>query len=295
MRILDMYRSESSQHSGVAFLCGMPLFSRSSVHQPGDTTAKLGRNLKQGHKSFCEISVLIEGLLWADHWDDRAIGLPRAELSSTRLERPRRSEFPSWTWVGWKNTSQYALKVQRKMSCVDHAANCVISAVYEDRQMDMDWKKDAEKILENSALGLNPKFLDIKGTCFDVSLAWRKTGPWDGDPLESGWVYTEPLAFSASRLGIRKRNIPPNTLEEGEGKVHKLVALLLTRDWNNMEGFLSMKFLLVQPIEYSAGRWVYERVTSDSVFRDVDERLPADLLRWRQIEVVLKERELRLR
>ena len=47
-----------------------------------------------------------------------------------------------------------------------------IRAVCEDGQLDLAWEEDADKILEKSVVGLNPKFLDIKGTSFDLSLAW---------------------------------------------------------------------------------------------------------------------------
>lgn len=168
----------------------------------------LDEDLEEGYNSFCEKSVVVEGLLWVGVWEEKSIGLPKADLSSTRLERPRWSKFPSWTWLGWKSTSHFA------------EWKCTIGAVYEDPQMDLAWEEDAEQILENSAAGLNPKFLDIKGTFFDVSLAW--------DPENSVWAYTEPPAFKWRKMWIPQCYMPPNTLEKGEGRVHKFVALLLS-------------------------------------------------------------------
>ncbi|KAK3953950.1 heterokaryon incompatibility protein-domain-containing protein [Pseudoneurospora amorphoporcata] len=216
--------------------------------------------------------VLIKGLLWMGSWSHRAIGLPKVESSPTRLERLRRSEFPSWTWVGWKGTSEYELCAGGTSYFGFCGWKCAIRAVYEDRQMSLAWEEDAERILENSAVGLNPKFLDIKGTCFDVSLAW--------DPKEGEWAYTEPLALKLKKCRILQRYIPPNTLEEGEGKVHKLVALLLSNFVSEIKGggrIHEMKVLLLQPVECNAGRWIYERVTCDSIF-----------------EIGLEERELRM-
>ncbi|KAK1783458.1 heterokaryon incompatibility protein-domain-containing protein [Copromyces sp. CBS 386.78] len=271
--ILNIYWSESTQDSGIAFFYGLPLF--------------LEESREKRHKSFCEISVLIKGLLWTGSWWYRAIGLPKAESSPTRLERLRRSEFPSWTWVGWKGTSEYEL-------CAGGSYpgfcgwKCAIRAVYEDRQMSLAWEEDAARILENSAVGLNPKFLDIKGTCFDVSLAW--------DPKEGDWAYTEPLAFKLNESRILQRYIPPNTLEEGEGKVNILVALLLSNFVSEIKGrgrIHEMKMLLLQPVECSAGRWIYERVTCVSVvWNHGHVGLYLSLLR--QFETGLEERELRM-
>ncbi|KAK3499047.1 heterokaryon incompatibility protein-domain-containing protein [Neurospora hispaniola] len=299
--ILNMYRTECSEHGGIAFLCGMPLFPKLSVHQSDDITPKRGESERQWHSSLYETSVLIEGLLWDGHWVEKPIGVPKAELSSTKLERPRRSEFPSWTWVGWKGTSRYALEVMSISESISKTSKCAIRAVYEECQTDMDWDKDAEQILEKSALGLNPRFLDIKGTCFDASLAWSETGDWEIDT--GGWVYTKPLVFSSSLLGSRTFRIPPNTLEEGEGKVHELVALLLLYDWDT-EPCLdvisrrthSIDFLLVQPVEYSAGRWVYERVTCDKITWYVESRPDSpNYSLSQQLGAIFEERELRLR
>ncbi|ESA42402.1 HET-domain-containing protein [Neurospora crassa] len=171
--ILNMYRTKCREAGGIAFLCGMPLFPK-PVYQPSYLyrTPKRGQRERQWPSSLYITSVLIEGLLWDGHWVEKPIGVPKAELSSTKLERPRRSEFPSWTWVGWKGTSRYALEV-KEPRCISGFSECAIRAVYEECQMNMDWNKDAEQILEKSALGLNPKFLDIKGTCFDLARCQR--------------------------------------------------------------------------------------------------------------------------
>lgn len=65
-----------------------------------------------------------------------------------------------------------------------------------------------------------------------------------------------------------KVSYPTGHLGEGEGKVHKLVALLLShfvyesepQVGNDREVIHSMRLLLLQPVRYSAGRWIYERV-----------------------------------
>lgn len=301
--ILNMYRTKCREAGGITFLCGMPLFPKLSVHQSSDDiTPKRGESERQWHSSLYETSVLIKGLLWVGHWVKKPIGVPKAELSSTKLERPRRSEFPSWTWVGWKGTSRYALEVEGP--CISEFSKCAIRAVYEECQTNMDWDKDAEQILEKSALGLNPRFLDIKGTCFDVSLAWSETAFWEIDT--GGWFYAKPLVFSSSLLGSGTHRIPPNTLEEGEGKVHELVALLLVCDWDTEPCLdvisrrpLCIEFLLVQPVEYSAGRWVYERVTCDSLIWTRGLGLESGAPHYRslleQLEATFEERELRLR
>ncbi|KAH7633239.1 hypothetical protein B0T09DRAFT_88384 [Sordaria sp. MPI-SDFR-AT-0083] len=82
--ILNIYRSQSTRDSGVAVLYGVPL-------------TLWGKFPEERHKSLCETSVLIQGLSWTGIWEEKPIGIRRAELSSTKLERPRRSEFLSWT------------------------------------------------------------------------------------------------------------------------------------------------------------------------------------------------------
>lgn len=231
--ILNMYQSASTQNSGVAFLWGLPLFPQDSIQKPGHTTAELGAEPEREFRSFCKTSVFTASLLWRGRWSSSAIGWRKAELSSTTLERPRRKEFPSWTWVGWKSTSQYALKVSPE-NLHRRAWKCVIRAVYEGCEMGLCWEEDAEQILKNSALGLNPKFLDIKGTCFDVSLTWYKTRPQDDDSSASGWVYTKPVACKLSAW--RVKSMPPNTLGEDEEKAHHLVALIFEKG-TAVEGF----------------------------------------------------------
>ncbi|KAK3501822.1 heterokaryon incompatibility protein-domain-containing protein [Neurospora crassa] len=257
--IFNMYRTENSQDSDLAFLCGLPLVSQTSVHQPGDVRTKVDGEINQKYKSFCDPSVLTRSFLWAGEWDLRPIDTPKVGFSSKRFKRPRRSGFPCWSWVGWKSTYGRVLKVSNPYGN-SQFTKCAIRAVYEDHQRDLDWEKDAGRILENSALGLNPKFLDITGTCFDVTVS---------------------LAGAANILAALK------------GREHKFVALLLAKTVDSLNKTVSAGFLLLQPVEHGGGKWICERVTSCCETFTVDPR-------WRraageQFEDVLEERELRLR
>ncbi|KAK3402767.1 heterokaryon incompatibility protein-domain-containing protein [Sordaria brevicollis] len=265
--ILNMYRSMSAPSNG----------SRLFV-----------RFAPVSSESFGKTWVLASSLLWRSSWLDSAFGWQKNELSSEKLDRPRRKGFPSWTWVGWKSTSQHVLIVSRVVLDEEHAYKCAIRAVYEGHNVDLSWEKDAEQILKNSALGLHPRFLDIKGACFDVGFTWGKPEtpyPYQDSPNDT-WIYTEPVACKLAGCTAPNLYMPPNTLEQVAGKVHRLVGLTFTKK-KFEDGRVEVIILLLQPVEYSAGRWVYERVTKAYLgFRDQQS--------VEQFEAGLEERELRL-
>ena len=292
--ILDMYRTKRNQDLlGLDFFCGLPMFNAFSRH---DQSIKFDKNC------------IFAGLAWTATWHKRPDCAPKAESSSRGFKRPRRGEFPSWTWVGWKCTSEYILEVKGARSAWP-TSECATRAVYEDCEIDLDSEEDAREIIRRSASGLNPKYLDIKGLCFDVNIAW--------DSELRDWVYTEPLADCLHQVKPRVQGIPPYTLEVGEGKVHTLVALILSTekekdsDFQSQGNILIVDFLLLQPVGHNIGtrvlegggcasgvgveessgiqtRQVYERVTHAWVDMNASEE------QLQKVEAGFEERELRL-
>ncbi|KAK3402786.1 heterokaryon incompatibility protein-domain-containing protein [Sordaria brevicollis] len=279
--ILAKYYEDHGLKDGVGFFCGLPILPHKASSVNSSARGLLCEKCRESRsEGFGGTECLVRSLLWKDYWD-YATDVPS--------ETPRRTMFPSWTWAGWKSTSQFELIVYPLPGGTLECCCADVHAVYEEGGLILNWRDCAKQILELSLQGIKPVFLDIEGPCFDVSLLWRE---------KEGWVYREPLAFA---LNDRTESFPPCMLEKSEGKVQKLVGLLLMKDTDTFNHkFESVHVLLLQPAQHDVKGWVFERLTSSSIQVFNEERMSQDdgsrtEVPRRLFEAALEKRKIRLR
>lgn len=133
---------------------------------------------------------LVYSLLWADAWYHPFDPTLRAAIIPTDRKQVRRSEFPSWTWAGWKTCIIDHTLIVKGAWAFDICTQAYVE--YENtagKVQRMHWETENEEILNlTREEGKIPACLVLKGWVFDLKLKLKT------DPCEpvGRWSFTWP-------------------------------------------------------------------------------------------------------
>lgn len=153
---------------------------------------------------------IINGLMWIS-WRGTP---PATAIKASSYLTLRRTQYPSWTWAGWRfsraDTGSY----------VGDAFPVSIAVVFHDNTL-MDWETNYKAILAREASGCQPMFLRLHAWSFDVvreSLSLR----WDAISYCHIMTLMSTTSRSVFKLRVDSSNYPENELLE---ILHKVVLL----------------------------------------------------------------------
>lgn len=264
----------------VRFLSGLPISSTSnypSLPTPGNLTEVLdplfaGLTQNDFHPpGDVSMAVLLTALLWRNDWVRRG---SKPEGQSTCV---RRSEFPSWTWAGWKVTDEWEMRfsgptiLRLTLSSTEQLIRTNISFTFQGSVL--SWPDASEEILDLSHQGRIPtsNVMTIVGKVFDIKIKCTDCG---GERFEKDsywwrkgfvWSITDPPFMEVFGQVQGLIHPPPGILREKIGETQDLLALLLTVRTLSVPPYkdhLGCKFLLLRPVEEGIDGHIYERVTS---------------------------------
>ncbi|KAK3401100.1 heterokaryon incompatibility protein-domain-containing protein [Sordaria brevicollis] len=262
--IAGVFKKFSVPH--VRLLCGLPIFLHPDIPPGHDfllTQRDEGLESLDGmpcegmfSRRYLDTSTLMHALLWEDRWTERD------EPSHNSSYCPRRREFPSWTWAGWKHTKNHKVKYHSPpdplWSCANrrrgrHARQflqCSMSVSFGDTRL--EWPEASDKILALSEEGMIPSGLTIKGLVCDSD---QGNGTDDSTPNSIHAKWNCESCETAC----------PRPLPEESNKFIELFLTVRTetissRSSGTDEERWKFESLLLRPIGKGANGTVYERV-----------------------------------